>query len=657
MFICAPPGVFGGSDLRELVADLNTHVSPFYRWQSSGLVNLSFTEGSVITPGVSWDVVWPPGLPFGTVRKDHWGYAFHPPQCAPSSGSQSGANGYLIYVYNIAGDETGYGVHTRVDGRGVPDQSIAIVYIGDRYRREGLNNDRYRDVAGHELDHSHLWIWHLTPPIGSDPSQSFGPTRAPFAASLFNPYELFDLQSFLEEWKGRGLRQGPGIPQYFAVEGDRENVPPGMDRVLTCHDRERLGWPVGAETPPCVRIAPPPPRVSLHSGNDRRFEVEIDPPYFYSDNTARTGYIIELSEWTKSRATDGRELKLVARYVVGPDTRRYPLTDVELRKTYHLAVYPYSEYGISYRTYSTHNVIREFAQKFPPVSVEVQDRSLTRDQLLASQPGRGPDDIRLEDGLRFRLSWTAPEGASGYRLTGFGRYRTTVTASGQRRTATLSQSAPEIILDGAAHGLEFNTSYTIAIQACGEFPGVSNSLGRCHDHAEISFRTPTVLPSVPHTPPEAPVFDDYDYRFRRTYPFPPASPRFEDRSLTLQQLLQNSPGQSAETVRQADGLRYRLSWTAPANVVSYDWIGFGNFRFRRVDRNTISAAWGGSRGSNVPELVLDGREHQLEFDYTYNIIIRACFEIEDNDDNPRTRMLECHDFAEVSLTTRSSLSQ
>ena len=58
----------------------------------------------------------------------------------------------------------------------------------------------------------------------------------------------------------------------------------------------------------------------------------------------------------------------------------------------------------------------------------------------------------------------------------------------------------------------------------------------------------------------------------------------------------------------------------------------------------------------MPELILDGREHQLEFDYTYNIIIRACFELEDHDDNPRTHFVECHDDAEVSVTTRPSLS-
>ena len=494
--------------------------------------------------------------------------------------------------------------------------------------------------------------------IGRDPSLITGPTRAGFSHPLFDPNELFDLQSFLEEWEGRGLNTGFGIPQYFAVEGDRGNVPNGMSRVLTCYDRERLGWPVGEGTPLCVRIAPRPVRISLNSGNDRRLEVDIDSTNVFTDNATLRGYIIEVSEWTRPPSDGaGGELELVARYVVGPDTRRFPLDNMEIRKTYHLAVYPFSDYGISFTTHLTLNTVYEFTQKFPPVTVEVQDRSLTREQLLAGQPGSGPGDVRLEDGLQFRLSWTAPEGARSYELTGFGKIRTTVDSRGRLRTVTLGQSEPDITLDGAAHDLEFNTTYTISIRACGEFPGVSNDRGSCHDYAEVTLTTPSELPSAPYTPPEPPVFDDYDYPFRETYPFPPASPRIEDRSLTLQQLLQRSPGQSAEDVRQEDGLQYKLSWTAPANVFSYEFIGYGPFRFRMVEWGHVTAAWGGSRGSRVPELILDGREHQLEFDYTYNIIIRACFEIEDNDDNPHTHMVECHDFAEVSLTTRSSLSR
>ena len=657
VFICAPAGVFDSSDLRQVVAGLNTHVSPFYRWQSSGLVDLSFTEGSVIAPRARWDVVWPPGLPFRTVLEDYWEHEYYPPHCEPSSESQSGANGFLIYVYNVAGEATDFGGLT-VSGRGYLDRPLSIVYIGDNYGTEGLNSDRYRFVAGHELDHSHLRVLHIPPPIGRGPGQSTGSTRAGFSHPLFDPNELFDLQSFLEEWEGRGLNTGSGIPQYFAVEGDRGNVPNGMSRVLTCYDRERLGWPVGEGTPPCVRIAPRPPRISLNSGNDRRLEIDIDSTNVFTDNATRRGYIIEVSEWTRPPSDSaGGELELVARYVVGPDTRRHLLDDTEIRKTYHLAVYPYSDYGISYRAYSTHNLIYEFTQKFPPVTVEVQDRSLTREQLLAGQPGSGPGEVRLEDGLQFRLSWTVPEGARSYQLNGFGKIRDTVDEQGRLSTTRLGIGFPEFLLDGAAHDLEFNTTYTISIGACGEFPGVSDGHGSCHDYAEVTLTTPSELPSAPYTPPEPPLYDDYDYPFRETYPFPPASPRIEDRSLTLQQLLQPSPGQSAEDVRHEDGLQYKLSWTAPANVFIYEFIGYGPYRFRMVEGGHVTAAWGGSRGSRVPELILDGREHQLEFDYTYNIIIRACFEIEDNDDNPHTHMVECHDFAEVSLTTRSSLSR
>ena len=643
VFICAPAGVFDSSDLRQVVAGLNTHVSPFYRWQSSGLVDVTFTVGSVVTPAVSWDVVWPPGSSLASTYQ-HWDGGILPPsQCAHPARSQAGTNRYLMYLHNLAREQTNATGRASYGG-------AATVYIIDSSR--GLNVGAYRFIAQHEVDHSVFSVPHIAGVLGSNSfSPPSGLTRASAASNQFDLYELFDLQEFLLEWEGRGL---PGARQRHYLEGDRRNVPAGMSQVFTCYDRERLGWPVGASAPPCARIPPTAPTISVESGNDRSLTLHIGAAPFV-DNDVPYGYLVELSEWGQRNSNGVRESDFVARYVTSPEGTPLSLEGIEIGRDYQIAVYPYSRYGVS--STDSSSTTYEFTQKFPPVTVEVQDRSLTREQLVASRPGSSPGDVRLADGLRFRLSWTVPQGARIYQLTGFGTYRTTVTASGQRRTVALNQSEPDIILDGAAHGLEFNTTYTISIRACGEFPGVSDGRGSCHDYAEVALTTPSELPSTPHTPPEPPVYDDYDYPFRATYPFPPASPRIEDRSLTLQQLLQPSPGQSAEDVRQEDGLQYKLSWTAPANVFSYEFIGYGPFRFRMVERGHVTAAWGGSRGSRVPELILDGREHQLEFNYTYNIIIRACFEIEDNDDNPHTHMVECHDFAEVSLTTRPSLSR
>ena len=639
VFICAPAGVFDSSDLRQVVAGLNTHVSPFYRWQSSGLVDVTFTEGSVVTPGVSWDVVWPPGSSWASTYQ-HWDGGILPPQCAHPARSQAGTNRYLMYLHNLALEQTNATGRASYGG-------AATVYISDI--SHGLDNGTYRFVAAHEVDHSVFGVPHIA---GVATANIFAPglglTRG---SSQFAPYELFDLQEFLLEWEGRGL---PRARQRAYLEGDRRNVPAGMSQVFTCYDRERLGWPVGASAPPCTRIPPTAPTISVESANDRSLTLHIGAAPFV-DNNVPYGYLVELSEWGQRNSNGARESDFVARYVTSPEGTPLSLEGIEIGRDYQIAVYPYSRYGVSGNESSS--TIYEFTQKFPPVTVEVQDRSLTREQLLAGQPGSGPGEVRLEDGLQFRLSWTVPEGARSYQLNGFGKIRDTVDEQGRLSTTRLGIGFPEFLLDGAAHDLEFNTTYTISIGACGEFPGVSDGRGSCHDYAEVTLTTPSELPSAPYTPPEPPLYDDYDYPFRETYPFPPTSPRIEDRSLTLQQLLQPSPGQSAEDVRHEDGLQYKLSWTAPANVFIYEFIGYGPYRFRMVEGGHVTAAWGGSRGSRVPELILDGREHQLEFDYTYNIIIRACFEIEDNDDNPHTHMVECHDFAEVSLTTRSSLSR
>ena len=362
VFICAPAGVFDSSDLRQVVAGLNTHVSPFYRWQSSGLVDLTFTVGSVVTPGVSWDVVWPPGSSLASTVQ-HWDGGILPPQCAHPARSQAGTNRYLMYLHNLAREQT--------NATGIAFYGgAATVYIADI--SHGLDNGAYRSTAQHEVDHSVFSVPHIAGIGGSNSfAPGFGRTRASAASNQFDLYEPFDLQEFLREWEGRDLS---GARQQYYLEGDRRNVPAGMSQVFTCYDRERLGWPVGASAPPCARIPPTAPTISVESGNDRSLTLHIGESPFV-DNDVPYGYLVELSEWGQRNSNGVRELAFVARYVTSPEGTPLSLEGIEIGKDYRIAVYPYSRYGVSNTASSS--TIYEFTQKFPPVTVEVQDRSLT----------------------------------------------------------------------------------------------------------------------------------------------------------------------------------------------------------------------------------------------------------------------------------------
>lgn len=54
VFYCAPEGKYTQSHLAEMVADLNQHVTPFFARESSGLMNVFFTVGGMVSPALDW---------------------------------------------------------------------------------------------------------------------------------------------------------------------------------------------------------------------------------------------------------------------------------------------------------------------------------------------------------------------------------------------------------------------------------------------------------------------------------------------------------------------------------------------------------------------------------------------------------------------------
>ena len=54
VFYCAPAGRYSESELADVVADLNQYVTPFYARESSGLANVYFTAGGIVSPSFDW---------------------------------------------------------------------------------------------------------------------------------------------------------------------------------------------------------------------------------------------------------------------------------------------------------------------------------------------------------------------------------------------------------------------------------------------------------------------------------------------------------------------------------------------------------------------------------------------------------------------------
>ena len=55
VYICGEPGAYSSADLAAATANLNSVVSDFFREQSSGRFNVTFTTGSILTPSLQWN--------------------------------------------------------------------------------------------------------------------------------------------------------------------------------------------------------------------------------------------------------------------------------------------------------------------------------------------------------------------------------------------------------------------------------------------------------------------------------------------------------------------------------------------------------------------------------------------------------------------------
>ena len=63
---------------------------------------------------------------------------------------------------------------------------------------------------------------------------------------------------------------------------------------LACYEREILGWPVGGDSPPCVRLPPEAPQSVTVEGTGGKVTVNWTPPE-WTDGAPVTGYTVSVS--------------------------------------------------------------------------------------------------------------------------------------------------------------------------------------------------------------------------------------------------------------------------------------------------------------------------------------------------------------------------
>ena len=424
VFYCGRRGKYTSQDLTDLVRWLNEDMSSRWAAESSNLVNLVFTEGSVLSPDLAWDSVV-----FGEADNYCLGELFQElyQGSVPGTTSQT-----LIIVDAVPG---GY----------------AAGYAGSTFARSasldalGGNLDTFRYVVAHELGHTLLDLGHIFVECGEtsllvNTVQVVGSTRRCVEEGIF-------------------AEHGEILGEHGAILGEFDaNLPRfGEGLLLSCHFRGVLGWPVGGDSPPCMRLPPSQPSTFI-SGAVDGFTISWTPPVF-TDDVAVDGYTLIVT-----REAGG----------VFGTYERHDLSAAERSLT--LGGLPVGSYEIGFWAES------EYGSGVPYIVPP-----------LPFMPSPASVRATAIDSTSIRVSWDPVPGATHYLVWNSGDDPPDTLEIGDEE---ISQSYGGLVVRGSTSQVlyhrEPDTEYTVKVRACG-FEEVFGS-------EECSFGTEATVSTKPSEP-------------------------------------------------------------------------------------------------------------------------------------------------------------
>ena len=296
------------------VRALNEFEAPFYTWQSSGLLNVSFTAGTIT---IANDVA------------STWGRGYLPASCTRSLSAEA----HIAHAVILAGNPE----ETDHDGWGNLGGPIGATYIAGAAAQTVASIKRQPDrlifVTRHEFDHN-IGVSHVAT-VGPE-----GYTRFDFSLS---PGEWETLRDGdVRSWQG-GQLVGTlsGFPA--AIQQD------GVLEVFPCGFLEQQGWPVGPNKPACFR-SPPISAEDLRVDwrADGRPRVTWQPPPNIQSTEPVTGYTILVSTVTfdsRGNPSDYSVAHEYGRYGRWRDTGDSVIFDLDLPADARSFVLPRSPIG------------------------------------------------------------------------------------------------------------------------------------------------------------------------------------------------------------------------------------------------------------------------------------------------------------------------
>ena len=490
VFLCGPTDHFTVQYMTALVDGLNEEIASVFNRQSSGLVNVRFEAGSVISPDVPWD----------TVHNLFDDAESNP--CMDGARAISGARHIFVVAYDEAplscsgaGSRIGGFSFLRVNPNVTPQRTLGAMYWPALYGMASMV-------------------------LGIQPLEPYG-SASLFAHAIEENDKLIDVQGNAWTWLG-----------------------PDEDTliIMSCYQRRQLGWPVNNNRPPCYGLTPVGSAVSVVPG-ERSLSVTWTAPTL-SDGVPVTGYALRLYEHEPSafnrRFDPLSQQTLVAQYQASSSERSHTFEDLDISSSYTIQLDLRSRYG---RTVVTSELFRVMA---PPDIVGVADLGPSG-FTLSWNPVQGASRYLSGFGETYFIEspfsgygsgarwWDGPPFSYGVTDENDNAYWTTDpsrhpqgdllpnTLSGVVRTELWRRSSYASFSDDQPYwdtvsnwyvrsdpngtsftsdqGILPDTTYTVRIIACRDDGDVIWPHS-CHNFAIVTVTTPSVSPSDPLRPPD-----------------------------------------------------------------------------------------------------------------------------------------------------------
>ena len=350
---------FARSNLEAMTQSYNSYIAPFYSWQSSGLLRVTFKPG---------DIVVSEELKPGTRLGRHG--IFAPRDClARYDWQPNAAHAFMVYGDQL---ELGSG------GLGYLSGPFSVTYVihdaeATEPWRDWLADIDWRKrvpfVVQHEFDHNVGARHHNDKPFG-------------YIRWWTHPSDDGHVGSL------------QGYPNIGRLRRD-DNAGLARYSVWPCYELSAQGWPMGEGHPACARIPPDSKNVRIERQSDGTVLVRWAVSAINPEPV--TGYEVELLELRTvgdgGFTTHGHPA--VAIYSVDADAKSFTLPTHKTDGTAYVAIV---------KTISAVGTDANFTDSFtflPDVEVEVTH----------VQSGTGSYGVNL--------TWPAAPGATSYKITGF----------------------------------------------------------------------------------------------------------------------------------------------------------------------------------------------------------------------------------------------